>query len=114
MKVEPGPIEIMGFAWSGNGKIRNVDVSVDGGRNWQEARLEEPVLDKCLARFRYRWSWDGSPVQIASRAVDSTGYVQPTVEDLTKVRAITGFVQHHNGIFPWSINASGEVNNAIA
>ena len=27
---------------------------VDGGKNWREAALEEPVLDKCLTRFRYR------------------------------------------------------------
>ena len=60
------------------------------------------------------WRWDGGPVTIASRAVDSTGYVQPTVADIQKVRAITGFVQHHNGVFPWSINAAGEVSNAIA
>ena len=114
MNVEPGPVEIMGFAWSGNGTVSNVDVTVDGGRNWEEAVVEGPVLDKCLTRFRYRWNWDGTPGQIASRATDSTGYVQPTVEDLEQARAITGFVQHHNGIFPWSISASGEVNNAIA
>ena len=113
MNIKPGLIEIQGFAWSGLGKIRAVDISLDGGRNWREARLEEPVLDKTLTRFRFNWNWDGSPVTIASRAVDSTGYVQPTVEDIRKVRAITGFVQHHNGIFPWSISASGEVKNAI-
>jgi sulfane dehydrogenase subunit SoxC len=50
---------------------------------------------------------------IASRAVDSTGYVQPTVDDIKKVRAITGFVQHHNGIFPWNVSATGEVTNGI-
>ena len=110
----PGPVEIQGFAWSGNGTIRAVDVTLDGGRNWQEARLEEPVLDKCLTRFRFNWRWDGSPAQIASRAVDSTGYVQPTVAEIAKVRSVAGFVQHHNGIFPWSISASGEVKNAVA
>lgn len=114
MKVQRGPMEIIGFAWSGLGKIRAVDVTVDGGRTWRKAELEEPVLDKCLTRFRLRWNWDGSPAKIASRAVDSTGYVQPTVEDIQKVRAITGFVQHHNGIFPWAINTAGEVSNAIA
>jgi sulfane dehydrogenase subunit SoxC len=114
MKVQRGPVEIIGFAWSGLGKIRAVDVTVDGGRTWRQAELEEPVLDKCLTRFRLRWNWDGSPAKIASRAVDSTGYVQPTVEDIQKVRAITGFVQHHNGIFPWTINTAGEVSNAIA
>lgn len=109
----PGLSEIEGFAWSGNGTITAVDVTLDGGRTWVEAELEEPVLDRCLTRFRYRWTWDGGPAKIASRAMDSTGYVQPTVEEIAKVRELTGFVQHHNGIFPWSIAANGEVKNAI-
>jgi sulfane dehydrogenase subunit SoxC len=108
-----GWYEIQGLAWSGNGTIRAVDVSLDGGRNWQEATLDQPVLDKCLTQFRFRWNWDGGPAVIASRAVDSTGYVQPTVADLQKARAIVGFVQHHNGIQPWSVAANGEVKNAI-
>lgn len=110
----PGVYEIEGFAWSGNGTIKHVDVTVDGGKTWREARLEDPVLDRCLTRFRFLWNWDGGPAKIASRAVDSTGYVQPTVADIEKVRALTGFVQHHNAIFPWSIAPSGEVANAIA
>lgn len=114
MTVRPGELEILGFAWSGKGKVRAVDVTTDGGRTWREAVLEEPVLDKCLTRFRLRWKWDGTPASIASRAVDSTGYVQPTVDEIKRVRAITGFVQHHNGIFPWSISGAGEVKNAIA
>jgi len=109
-----GPYEIQGFAWSGNGHITAVDVSLDGGKNWREARLEGPVLDKMLTRFRLPWNWDGGPAVIQSRAVDSTGYVQPTVADLQKTRAIVGFVQHHNGVQPWSISANGEVRNAIA
>jgi sulfane dehydrogenase subunit SoxC len=110
----PGLHEITGFAWSGNGRITNVDVTLDGGRTWTEAVLEEPVLDKCLTRFRYRWNWDGAPAKIASRAVDSTGYVQPTAEQLASVREIVGFVQHNNAIFPWTVDANGEVGNAIA
>jgi sulfane dehydrogenase subunit SoxC len=110
----PGKYEIQGFAWSGNGTITHVDVTLDGGRTWREARLEAPVLDKCLTRFRYHWEWEGGPATIASRAVDSTGYVQPTVEDLARSREIVGFVQHHNGIFPWRVGEIGEVANAIA
>jgi sulfane dehydrogenase subunit SoxC len=113
MTIRPGMQEIQGFAWSGNGKIRAVDVTVDGGATWQEARLDEPVFDKCLTSFRFPWNWAGGPATIASRAVDSTGYVQPTVQEIAKVRAITGFVQHNNGVFPWSISAAGEVKNAI-
>jgi sulfane dehydrogenase subunit SoxC len=108
-----GPVEIIGFAWSGNGRITAVDVSVEGGRYWQQAELEAPVLDKMLTRFRYRWNWNGSPAVLQSRAVDSTGYVQPTVADLQKARFTTGFIQHHNGIQSWSINGAGEVKYAL-
>ncbi len=52
MKLDrPGFHEIQGFAWSGRGGVTGVDVSVDGGKNWQTATLEEPVIDKCIARF---------------------------------------------------------------
>ncbi|HKA41826.1 MAG TPA: sulfite dehydrogenase [Burkholderiales bacterium] len=109
----PGFQEVRGLAWSGAGRIRAVDVSFDGGRNWREAMLEEPVMDKSLTRFKIGWNWDGAPAVLMSRAVDSTGYVQPSVQDIQKARAISGFVQHHNGIQPWSVNTNGEVRNAI-
>jgi sulfane dehydrogenase subunit SoxC len=109
----PGYYEVTGLAWSGAGKVRAVDVSFDGGRNWREAQLEEPIMDKCLTRFKVGWNWDGKPAVLMSRAIDSTGYVQPSVADLRKVRAIVGFVQHHNAIQPWTVSQNGEVRNAI-
>jgi sulfane dehydrogenase subunit SoxC len=45
-----------GSPWSGRGKVKRVDVSVDGGRNWRTARLQEPVLTKALTRFRLDWT----------------------------------------------------------
>jgi sulfane dehydrogenase subunit SoxC len=39
-----GLLQRDGLAWSGRGKVKRVDVSVDGGRNWRPARLETPVL----------------------------------------------------------------------
>jgi sulfane dehydrogenase subunit SoxC len=109
----PGYYEVTGLAWSGAGKVRAVDVSFDGGRNWREAAVEGPIMDKCLTRFKIGWNWNGQAATLMSRAVDSTGYVQPTVQDIQKVRAIVGFVQHHNAIQPWSVNAKGEVRNVI-
>ena len=37
--VGQGHYNVTGLAWSGRGKVRRVDVSVDGGRNWRAARL---------------------------------------------------------------------------
>ena len=107
---------IRGFAWSGRGKIEKVDVSIDGGKNWREAKLEEPVLDKCMTVFKAPWNWDGKFAVLQSRAVDSTGYVQPTVQQIGAYRGLHpyAFVQHHNGIQSWAVTDKGEVSNVIA
>jgi DMSO/TMAO reductase YedYZ molybdopterin-dependent catalytic subunit len=84
--LDKGFYQISGLAWSGRGKVRRVDVSVDGGRNWRTATLSQPVLDKCLTRFSLPWAWDGRPALIQSRAMDDTGYVQPTYRQLRAVR----------------------------
>ena len=76
--IERGAVEIRGIGWTGSGKIRRVDVSTDGGRVWNAASLQEPVLSKAHTRFRYLWNWTGSEAVIMSRAVDETGYMQPT------------------------------------
>ncbi len=65
----PGFVEIQGLAWSGRGRISRVDVSIDGGRSWRQAQLQEPVLSKCLTAFRLPWRWDGTPAILQSRAV---------------------------------------------
>ncbi|MGH8809213.1 MAG: sulfite dehydrogenase [Noviherbaspirillum sp.] len=108
--LDKGFYNITGLAWSGRGKIKRVDVSVDGGRNWRTARLETPVLTKCLTRFNIDWVWDGSPVVLQSRAIDETGYVQPKINELRAVRG-TKSIYHNNAIQSWKVAASGEVSN---
>jgi sulfane dehydrogenase subunit SoxC len=105
-----GFYEISGIAWSGNGKIRRVEVSTDAGKTWEEAMLQEPVMDKSLVRFRYPWVWDGAPAVLMSRAVDASGDVQPTMEALLKIKSANTFY-HNNAIQPWRVAANGEVTN---
>jgi sulfane dehydrogenase subunit SoxC len=105
--------EVTGIAWTGHGKIKRVDVSVDGGKNWQVANLQEPVLTRALTRFRLPWHWDGQPAVIQSRAIDETDYVQPTFSELLAVRGENSFY-HNNAIQPWRIDAQGQVTNANA
>jgi sulfane dehydrogenase subunit SoxC len=109
----PGFHEISGIAWRGHGKVSRVEVSVDDGKTWQVAQLQEPVLTRALTRFRFPWHWDGQPAVIQSRAVDETGYVQPTLAELLAVRGVNYFY-HNNAIWPWRIAADGEVTNANA
>lgn len=109
--TEQGFYEICGLAWSGRGKIRAVDVSTDGGANWRAAALQEPVLSKCLTRFRLPWRWDGGPALLQSRATDETGYTQPKNHALVAVRGTNSFY-HYNGIHSWKLEPSGQVTNA--
>ena len=108
--LDKGFYNITGLAWSGRGKVKKVDVSVDGGRNWRTARLETPVLDKCLTRFNLDWVWDGKPTIVQSRATDDTGYVQPTYQQLRAVRG-TRSIYHNNAIQSWLVQENGEVKN---
>jgi sulfane dehydrogenase subunit SoxC len=108
--LDKGYYNISGLAWSGRGKVKAVDVSVDGGRNWRPARLEAPVLSKCLTRFNLDWVWDGQPSLIQSRATDDTGYVQPGKQQLRAVRG-TRSIYHNNAVQSWWVQASGEVKN---
>jgi len=101
---------LSGLAWSGNGKVKRVDISLDGGRNWWPARLDGPVLDKALTRFYYEFDWNGQPLLLQSRAQDETGYVQPSKAELRKVRGYNS-IYHNNGIQTWHVQANGEVEN---
>ncbi len=108
--LDKGFYNVSGLAWSGRGKIRQVDVSVDGGINWRTARIEGPVQNKALTRFNIDWIWDGKLAILQSRAIDETGYVQPTYGQLRAVRG-TKSIYHNNAIQSWKVIESGEVSN---
>ncbi len=108
--LNKGFCSITGLAWSGRGKVRRVDVSVDGGRNWSAARLQTPVLDKCLTRFNLDWVWDGKAAIVLSRATDSTGQVQPTYRENRAVRGSRS-IYHNNSLQSWLVQENGEVKN---
>lgn len=123
----PGFYEIRGFAWSGGGSVKRVEVSTDGGRSWKDARLQEPVLRFAFARFTLDWNWNGEEAVLMSRCTDERGEVQPTVAQMARVRGVTveyllgigerykdmGPGNHHNSIQPWRITREGNILNAL-
>lgn len=108
--LDKGYYNVTGLAWSGRGKIKRVDVSADGGRNWRTARLETPILSKALTRFNIDWVWDGSPAILQSRAIDETDYVQPKINQLRAARG-TKSIYHNNAIQSWKLAENGELSN---
>jgi sulfane dehydrogenase subunit SoxC len=108
-----GELPITGLAWSGRGKITKVEVSTDGGKTWNQAQLTEPVQSKALTRFMYPWKWTGQEALLQSRSYDETGYVQPTLAELVKVRGLAS-VYHLNAIQSWHVASDGTVTNVHA
>ena len=117
----PGFYEISGLAWSGGGAIRRVEISVDDGKTWKDAQLQDPVARKAHTRFVLPWEWSGEEVTILSRSTDERDETQPTRDEIAKIWHIdmnyyqtsTNLVGHFNAIQPWRINRDGSVLNAL-
>ena len=111
--------EIRGVAWSGGGKIVRVEVTVDGGKTWKNAVIQEPVHSKAHTRFVYPWIWNGEEAIIAARCTDERGSTQPTTAEAARMRGIdvetlkTGVIQRNNVAQPWKVDRDGRVTNAI-
>ncbi len=86
--VAAGKAQIRGVAFAGTQGVKRVEVSIDGGKTWRDARFFGPDLGK------YAWREFVLPVQlapgtytIASRATDSAGNVQPEA----RVENVSGY-----------------------
>lgn len=109
---DTGFYEVQGLAWSGFGRIKSVEVSDDGGRNWYPAQLEGPVLPQSLTRFSLPWRWNGQEVKLLSRAVDDFGNKQPTHQAWKNIY-YHGSYNHYNAIQTWHISNEGVVKNVF-
>ena len=73
-----GQVQIQGVAFGGMNAVKKVEVSIDGGKNWREARLVGPDLGKYAWRqFVLSAQLPAGNYTLASRATDMLGHVQP-------------------------------------
>ena len=107
-----GHYTIVGFAWSGSGAVRRVEISADGGRTWNDAQIEGPAMPMALTRFNHPWTWNGEEAVLQSRCIDERGDVQPSGEEYG---AFWGeyAAPHGNVIQPWRVTNVGRVLNAL-
>jgi DMSO/TMAO reductase YedYZ molybdopterin-dependent catalytic subunit len=77
-EVPAGKVQITGVAFSGNGPVTKVEVSVDGGQSWSEAEMVGPDLGEFAWRpFVLETELAAGSHMITSRATDSGGDTQP-------------------------------------
>ena len=78
--VEAGAVEIEGRAWSGAGAaITRVELGVDG--SWSEAQVEPQAARFAWQRWRATWQAQAGEHELACRAADAAGAVQPLEPD---------------------------------
>jgi DMSO/TMAO reductase YedYZ molybdopterin-dependent catalytic subunit len=83
---------IAGISWAGDRGISRVEVSTDGGRTWNEARLKEPIASAAWTLWAYRWTpEEAGAVEVVCRATDDGGRVQTDEEEPPHPAGATGY-----------------------
>jgi DMSO/TMAO reductase YedYZ molybdopterin-dependent catalytic subunit len=75
--VTEGPVVLQGRAWSGWAPIERVEVSVDAGVSWQDAKLDAESNDLSWRGFSFDWNAVPGEHVLTVRAHDRGGRVQP-------------------------------------
>ena len=77
---------LRGAAWTGENRVRQVDVSVDGGKTWQTARLAGEPRNYAWIRWSHEWKIPGpGPYELAVRAIDDQDREQPVERPSNRV-----------------------------
>jgi DMSO/TMAO reductase YedYZ molybdopterin-dependent catalytic subunit len=77
--LPPGRRLLRGRSWSGRGKIARVEVSLDRGLTYREARLREPNIEQAWVRWDMDWDAQPGSYSLRARATDERGNMQPAV-----------------------------------
>jgi DMSO/TMAO reductase YedYZ molybdopterin-dependent catalytic subunit len=79
--VDAGPVILTGKAWAGHGGVSRVEVSVDSGATWSEARLDEAASPFAWRSWTCAWNATPGTYLLQVRASDAEGNVQPAVQE---------------------------------
>jgi DMSO/TMAO reductase YedYZ molybdopterin-dependent catalytic subunit len=79
--LRAGKHVVRGFAWSPNGSIARVDVSLDGGKTWKPAELVGPNLPRAGVRWELAIDAKAGELTITPRATDEAGTSQPALSE---------------------------------
>ena len=76
--IAPGQYTIRGLAWSGEGEIDAVEISIDGGNTWKKARLVNKSVPTAWRQWEFPWEgFQPGHFILKVRATDFAGNTQP-------------------------------------
>ena len=79
--TKPGPLRIAGTAWSNSSPVTRVDVSVDGGKNWQPAKLGKDQSRYAWRLWEFEWKAPEGKHTLIARATNAAGQTQPLSQE---------------------------------
>ncbi len=92
-RLARGPLQVRGYALSGGGRrVERVDLSLDGGRTWQAARLGEAVGPWAWRFWSAEVELPAGEAELVSRAWDSAANSQP--ESIAQVWNFKGYMNN--------------------
>ena len=77
-RLASGKVAVQGTAWAGEEDVVKVEVSTDGGTNWNPARLGHDQAHYAWRLWTYDWKATAGDYTILARATDSQGRTQPS------------------------------------
>lgn len=87
-----GPIEVKGMAYGGDRGISRVELSLDDGETWNDAKISYPGTKLTWALWNYDWRpQEADDYALVVRATDGEGKVQEWEEDRSPFSGVTGF-----------------------
>ncbi len=75
--LSPGPVTLTGRAWAGRLQVTRVEVSTDGGKTWNDARLGDSPGPYAWREWSFDWQATSGHHELAVRATDIEGNTQP-------------------------------------
>jgi DMSO/TMAO reductase YedYZ molybdopterin-dependent catalytic subunit len=91
--LDDGRKQVAGHAYAGTRGIQRVEVSIDGGDTWTDARLSDPLPgDDVWRQWAYEYESPGESHEVVVRATDGTGTLQPSERQDAFPSGPTGWV----------------------
>ena len=76
---------VRGAAWAGAGRVRRVEISTDGTKSWQTARLLTDPLPYAWVQWVFDWKIPGpGRYELTVRATDDRDRTQPATRDASR------------------------------
>jgi DMSO/TMAO reductase YedYZ molybdopterin-dependent catalytic subunit len=90
-RLSPGRIPIGGIAWAPHRGIERVEVSTDGGKSWNSARLARQLDIDTWRQYVYEWEAKPGEYTLQVRATDGEGETQTAKRTPPHPSGATGY-----------------------